>query len=105
MPLRIDDDKLLKKYKTIWTKIEDLQNTKLDALSVYDNAYIKIKIRTNGMKFYTSFRCLDLSKDGVKFKFFTVIFIDSLLVFLLILYCMTRNITCKYIYTTVLLNM
>ena len=50
MPLRIDDDKLLKKYKTIWTKIEDLQNTELDALSVYDNAYIKIKIRTNGMK-------------------------------------------------------
>ena len=25
MTLRIDDDKLLKKYKTIWTKIEDLE--------------------------------------------------------------------------------
>ena len=25
MSLRKDDDKLLKKYKTIWTKIEDLK--------------------------------------------------------------------------------
>ena len=26
MPLCIDDEKLLEKYKTIWTKIEDLKN-------------------------------------------------------------------------------
>ena len=34
MPLRIDDDKLLDKYKTIWTKIEDLKSIKLDVLPV-----------------------------------------------------------------------
>ena len=39
--LRIDDDKLLEKYKTIWTKIEDLKNTELNALPIYDNRYMK----------------------------------------------------------------
>ena len=29
---RIDDDKLLEKYKAIWTKIQDLKNIELNAL-------------------------------------------------------------------------
>ena len=37
MFFRVDDGKLLEKYKTIWTKIEDLQNIELNALtSCYD---------------------------------------------------------------------
>ena len=43
MSLIIDDGKLLKKYKTIWTKIEDLQNIDLEALPAYDGRYIKTK--------------------------------------------------------------
>ena len=43
---RIFDEKLLEKYKTIWTKIEDSKNIELNALPVYDNRYIKTKIRT-----------------------------------------------------------
>ena len=31
---RIDDEKLLEKYKAIWTKIEDLKNIELNALPV-----------------------------------------------------------------------
>ena len=37
----VDDDKLLEKYKTIWTKIEGLLNIKLNDLPVYDNRYNK----------------------------------------------------------------
>ena len=40
---RIDDEKLLEKYKTIGTKIEDLTSIRLNALPVYDNRYIKPK--------------------------------------------------------------
>ena len=66
---------LFKKYKTIWTKIEDLQNVELDALSVSDDRYkkqkkqkekknriinkIKIiinKLKKYGDKVYTNFR-------------------------------------------------
>ena len=34
MFFHIDDDNLLKKYKTIWTKIEDLKNIELNTLLV-----------------------------------------------------------------------
>ena len=46
MSFRIDDEKLLAKYKTVWTKIEDSKNIELNALPVFDNRSTKIKIRT-----------------------------------------------------------
>ena len=46
MSFRIGDEKLLEKYKATWTKIKDLKNIELDALPVYDDRYIKTKIRT-----------------------------------------------------------
>ena len=77
--LLIDDDKLLGKYKTIWTKTEDLQNIKLNALPVYNDRYIKTEIRRYGDKVYTNFRGLNVPEDGVECKSFTVISTDSLL--------------------------
>ena len=41
-----DHEKLLKKFKTIWSNIEDLKNIELDYLLVYDDRYIKTKTRT-----------------------------------------------------------
>ena len=37
MSLHINDKKLLEEYKTIWTKIEDLENIELDYQLVYDD--------------------------------------------------------------------
>ena len=48
MSFRKNDEKLLEKYKTIWTKIEDLKNTELNALPAYDDRYTKTKIKTYG---------------------------------------------------------
>ena len=39
MSLRIDDEKCI----TFWTKIEDLKNVELNALSLYGNRYIKLE--------------------------------------------------------------
>ena len=36
----IDHEKLLEKYKIIWTKTEDLKNIELNAFQVYDDKYI-----------------------------------------------------------------
>ena len=36
MFFHIDDEKLLGKYKAIWTRIKDLKTIKLNALRVYD---------------------------------------------------------------------
>ena len=74
MPLPIDDDSLLEKYKTVLTKIEDL-----DALTVHNRRYIKTKIRTNGYNIFTNFYSLNVPEDGVECESFTVISIDSLL--------------------------
>ena len=48
MSLCINDDKLFKKYKTVWTKIEVMLNIKLNALLVYDDRYIKTEMRAYG---------------------------------------------------------
>ena len=55
MSFCIDDEKLLQKYKVIWTKIETLKNIELNDLPVSDDRYIKTKIRTCGDKVYTNF--------------------------------------------------
>ena len=81
MSVLINDEKLKEKYKTIWTKIEDLKNIELNALPVYDDRYIKTKIRTYGDKVYTSFGGLNVPEDDIKCKSFTVVSIGSLLVY------------------------
>ena len=53
MSLRIDHEKLLEKYKAIWTNIKSLKNIELKAFPVYDDRYIKTKIRTYVDKNYT----------------------------------------------------
>ena len=63
--LLIDDVKLLEKYKTIWTKVEDWKNIDFNALLVYDDRYIKSKIITCGDEIYTNCQGLDVPKDGV----------------------------------------
>ena len=55
MSFRIGDGKLLEKYKAIWTKIEDFKNIELDTLPVYDDRYIKNKIRAYGDKVLLTF--------------------------------------------------
>ena len=80
MSFCIDDQKLLEKYKAIWIKIEDLENIELNALPVYDDRYIKTKIRAYGDKVYTNFRGLNVPEDNIECESFTVIPADSLLV-------------------------
>ena len=80
MSFCIDNVKLLEKYKAIWTKIEDFRNIELNALPVYDDRYIKTKMRTYGDK-ATNLRGLNVLEDDIECGSFTVISIDSLLAY------------------------
>ena len=80
MSFRIDDEKLLEKYKAIWTKIEDLTNVELNILSLSDDRYIKTKIRTYGGKLYTNFCALNVPEHDIECESFIITSIDSLLV-------------------------
>ena len=79
MSFGIDDQKLLEKCKTLWTKIVDLKNNELNALRVFDNRYIKNKIRIYDDKGYSSFRGLNAPEDDMESESFTVISVDFLL--------------------------
>ena len=81
MSLRIDHEKLLEKYNAIWTKIEDLKNTELNALPLCHDRYMKTKIRTYSDKVQTNFPGLNLPEDDIECESFTVISIESLLVY------------------------
>ena len=70
MSLQRDDNKLLKKYKTISTKIEDLKNIELNTLLVCDDRYLKTKIRTYGDEVYTTFCGFNVTENGIECKFF-----------------------------------
>ena len=68
--------KLLKKYKAIWTKIENLKFFELNALPVHDDRYMKTKIRTCGDEFFTNFRGLNVPEDDIECESFIVISTD-----------------------------
>ena len=61
MSFRVNDEKLLEKYKANWTNIEDLKSIELNALAFYDDRYIDTKIRVYGDKIDTNFRGLNVS--------------------------------------------
>ena len=87
-PFCIDDEKLLEKCKANWTKIEDLENIKLNALPIYDD--IKTKIRTYVDNVYTNVRGLMCQKMIQN----TTLLQSFLLIFYLY---MKTNIICKHI--------
>ena len=89
MSFERDDEKLLEKYKDVWTKIEDLKNIKLNMLPVYDDRYIKKKGYTV-IKFILTFAASMCQK--------VIQNVNPLQSFLLILYLFIKtNITYKYI--------
>ena len=57
-------------YKTIRTKIEDIIYIELNVLPVYDDRYMKTKIRTYGDKVHTNLHSVNVPEDGVECEFF-----------------------------------
>ena len=88
MSFLIEYEKLLEKYKAIWTKIEDLKDI--------DDRFIKIKIRTCNNKFYTNFRGFNVPEDDIECGSFTAIFTDSLLVYYKKYYMQVYLDNCAY---------
>ena len=81
MYICINDPELLKQYKAVRSKIEDLKNIELNSSPVYDNRSIKNKIKTYGDKVYTIFHDLNVPEDDVECESFTFISIDYLLAY------------------------
>ena len=54
-----------------------MQNIDLNASPVYDDRYIKTKIRRYSNKGYSNFQILNVPEDGVECESFATISIDS----------------------------
>ena len=47
MPLIIEDDSVLVKYNNIWNKTKEIKGIKAHSNPVYDDKYIKAKVKKN----------------------------------------------------------
>ena len=72
------------------------KNIKLNSLPVYDDRYIKSKIKTYVDNAFTNFRALNVLEDDKEREFFTVIYIDSLLVYVNKYYVQVYLDNCAY---------
>ena len=72
------------------------KNIKLNSLPVYDDRYIKSKIKTYVDNAFTNFRALNVLEDDKEREFFPVIYIDSLLVYVNKYYVQVYLDNCAY---------
>ena len=76
----VKDEKILKKYLKIWNKIKSLIKKELNSEPVYNDKYIKTKIKIYNDKVYTNFQHNKIPKDNEYCACLSVILLDSIFV-------------------------
>ena len=71
-----EDNDLLKKYNTFWDKVSAGIKKEFDSQSVYNNAFLKTKIKSQGDE-VTDFYNKKVSKVDSNHTYFAVISLDS----------------------------
>ena len=72
----IKDDDVLDKYSEIWDKIKNSLNTKFHSMPVYDEKYLKAKVREFNGVIKTTFLGDEIPKGNVRHTCITYITID-----------------------------
>ena len=62
MSFMVKDNNVLDKYNKIWSKIKEKLNIKFHTMSVYDETYIKAKVREFDGKIKTNFYVIKCQK-------------------------------------------
>ena len=75
----IKDDDVLDKYNEIWKKIKKTLNTKFHSMPVYDEKYIKAKVREFNGVIKTNFLSDKTPKEDVHYTCIACITIDSVM--------------------------
>ena len=73
----IKDEKLLEKYNEIWKKVSNIIKKEFDSKPVYNEKYIKTKIKSCNEKLNTNFHNNEIPKEGSQCICLSVILIDS----------------------------
>ena len=79
MSFIVKDDNVLDKYKKIWDKIKEKLNTKFHSMPVYDETYIKAKVRKFDNKIKTNFLGDGVPKENMHYASIDSITIKSVM--------------------------
>ena len=76
----VSDRKMLEKYSEIWNKIKSLIKKELNSEPVYNDKYIKAKIKIYNVKVHTNFQHNKIPNDNEYCACLSVILLDSIFV-------------------------
>ena len=79
MSFLIKDDDVSDKYNEVWNKVKKILNIKFHSIPVYDENYIKLKVREFGGVIKTNFLVDETPKENVHHTSIACITIDSLM--------------------------
>ena len=96
MSFMVKDDNMLDKYNKIWDKIKEKLNIKFHSMPVYDETYIKAKVREFDGKIKTNFLGNEVPKENMHYTCIACITIDSVMRMNKINYSQIYLEECKY---------
>ena len=67
MSFNIEDENVYLKYTEIWNKIKDMLNVKFYSQPIYDDKYIKTKVKTFNNMINTLFSGDEIPKERIHF--------------------------------------
>ena len=79
MSFMFKNDDMLDKYNEIWDKIKETLNVKFHSMSVYDEKYIKAKVREFNGVIKTKFLGDEIPKENMDYTCMACITIDSVM--------------------------
>ena len=79
MSFLIKDDDVSDKYNEVWNKVKKILNIKFHSIPVYDEKYIKLKVREFGGVIKTNFLVDETPKENVHHTSIACVTIDSLM--------------------------
>ena len=79
MSFMVKDDNVLDKYNKIWDKIKKNLNIKFHSMPVYDETYIKVKVRELDGKIKTNFLGYGVPKENMHYTSIVCKTIDSVM--------------------------
>ena len=74
----IKDDELLEIYNEIWEKVKNIVKKEFDSQPVYNEKYLKAKLKSYNGRMNTNFHNNKIPKEGSKFIYVSVILINSM---------------------------
>ena len=79
MSFKIEDDSVYLKYNEIWNKIKELLGVKFHSEPIYNDSYIKTKVKTFSEMIKTLFDGNEIPKERIGYACIACISIDSVL--------------------------